>query len=162
MSNRGDDEAKLPTAADAPRLDGFEGYEDDVEGGEKQQSSNRVIQGELVKFTNEATWVTRDDEELSSDLELIAIDVGRVVQKWQDKKPVETIILAPGQKYPDIKMMNAEVPQSEWEEGPDGKPRGPWQAQHIATCLTRRTWAATRGRPAPSAALSASAISSIG
>src|SRR5260370_40563719 len=98
--SKDDDEVKLPTAADAPRLDGFEGYSDEVEGGE-EQTSGRVIQGELVKFTNEATWVTRDGEELPPDLELIVIDIGRIVQKWQDAKPVETIILEPGQKYPD-------------------------------------------------------------
>src|SRR5258705_13578706 len=94
----------------AQPLDGFAGYEDAVEGDE-QQTSNRVIQGELVKFTNEASWVTGAGEELPSDLELIVIDVGRVVQKWQDRNPVETIILAPGQKFPDIEKLNAKVPQ---------------------------------------------------
>ena len=64
MSNRDDDEAKLPTAADAPRIDGFEGYEDGVEGGE-EQTSGRVIQGVLVRFTNEATWISGAGEELS-------------------------------------------------------------------------------------------------
>jgi hypothetical protein len=147
MSNRDDDDEvkreKLPTVADAPRIDGFEGYEEGVEGGE-EQTSGRVIQGALVKFTNEATWVT-GDEELSAELELIVIDISRVVQKWQDGVPVETIILEPGQKFPDIKVLNTEVPEEEWEEGPDGKPRGPWQAQHVVYLLnpqdmTRYTW----------------------
>jgi hypothetical protein len=57
------------------------------------------------------------------------------VQKWKDGNPVETIIMAPGQKFPDVEKLNAEVPQSEWEEGPDGKPRGPWQRQHVAYLL---------------------------
>jgi hypothetical protein len=140
MSNRDDDRAKLPTAADAPRIDGFEGFEDGVEGGE-EQTSGRVIQGSLVKFTNEVTWVTRDDEELPPDLELVVIDIGRVVQKWKDgvPDPANTIILAPYQKFPDIKKLNAEVPQKDWEEGPDGKPRGPWQAQHIFYMLNPQT-----------------------
>jgi hypothetical protein len=65
------------------------------------------------------------------------IDVGRVVQKWQDRNPdpANTIILAPGQKFPDVEKLNAEVPESEWEEGPDGKPRGPWQAQYVVYML---------------------------
>jgi hypothetical protein len=148
MTKRKDDkveDVKLPTTADAPRIDGFEGYEDSVEGGEEQQTSGRVIQGELVKFTNEATWITRDDEELPPDLELIVIDIGRVVQKWEDGVPIETIVLEPGQRFPDIKAMNAKVPESEWEDGPDGKPRGPWQSQHICYLLDlatmgRYTW----------------------
>jgi hypothetical protein len=124
----------------AQPLDGFTGFEDAVEGDE-QQTSNRVIQGELVKFTNEVSWVTGAGEELSPDLELIVIDVGRVVQKWQDGNPVETIILAPGQKFPDIEKLNAKVPQTEWEEGPDGKPRGPWQSQHVVYLLDPRKMA---------------------
>jgi hypothetical protein len=130
---------KLPTTAtDAPRLDGFEGYSDEVEGGdEQQQPSSRVIQGELVKFSNEAAWITGAGEELSPDLELIVIDVIRVVQKWKDGNPdpANTIILEPGQKFPDIAKLNAAVPRKEWVEGPDGKPRGPWQAQHVVYLL---------------------------
>ena len=132
-----DEKKQLPTAPDAPRLDGFEGYTDEVEGGEEQ--TGRVIQGTLVKFTNEATWESGDGEELSSELELIVVNVGRVVQKWNDGMPVETIILAPGQKFPDINKLNEAVPKKEWEEGPDGKPRGPWQAQYIAYLIDPKT-----------------------
>jgi hypothetical protein len=109
-------------------VDGFGGYEDGVEGHDRPQGAG-LIQG-LTKFTNEATW-ERDDEEIPSDLELIAADVVRVVQRWEDGRPAETRILEPGEKFPDIEALNEAVPRSEWAEGPDGKPRGPWQAQHI-------------------------------
>jgi len=84
-----------------------------------------------LKFSNEATWTTRDDDEIPLDLELVAVDIQRVVQRWEDQRPVETIILEPGQKFSDIETMNEKVPRSEWSEGPDGQLRGPWQAQHI-------------------------------
>jgi len=144
MSSNEDVKKQLPTAPDAPRLDGFEGFTDEVEGDEEQ--TGRVIQGTLIKFTNEATWETGDGKELSSDLELIVVNVARVVQKWKDGAPVETIVLAPGQKFPDVKKLNEAVPQKEWEEGPDGKPRGPWQAQYIVymidlqKTMQRYTW----------------------
>jgi hypothetical protein len=118
--------------------DGFEGYEDRIEGDEARQGGG-VIHGSVVKFSNEAAWVTRDGEELLPDLELIAVDIGRVVQKWKDQAPVETIILEPGQKYPDIEELNDKTPRSEWTEGPDGKPHGPWQAQHIVYLLNAAT-----------------------
>jgi hypothetical protein len=121
-----------------PNTDGFQGYEDGVEGDDRQQSSS-VIQGSVVKFTNEAAWVTRDGEELTPTLELVAVDVGRVVQKWQDQQPVETIILEPGQKFPNLEELNEKTPRNEWTEGPDGKPRGPWQSQHIAYLLNPLT-----------------------
>src|SRR5262249_13011259 len=95
--------------------------------------------GTLVKFTNEATWVTRDDDEIPADLELIAVDVGRVVQKWEAGKPVETIVLEPNQKFPDIVEMNEKIPREDWVGGPDGQLRGPWQAQHILYLLDPAT-----------------------
>ena len=121
-----------------PVTDGFEGYEDRIEGDDRQQVGG-VIQGALVKFTNEAAWVTRDGEELGPDLELIAVDIGRIVQKWKDQQPIETIILEPGQRYPDLEELNDKTPRNEWTEGPDGKPRGPWQAQHIVYLLNAAT-----------------------
>jgi hypothetical protein len=128
---------KLPMTVDA-RIDGFAGFEDEVEGA-TQPESRGVIRGTCVKFTNEATWVTSDDEELPSGLELIVVDIGRVVQKWKSGQPIETIVLAPGAKFPDVNELNAAVPQTEWEEGPDGKPRGPWQAQFVVYLLNGET-----------------------
>jgi hypothetical protein len=83
--------------------------------------------------------MTSDGEDLPSELELIVVDIGRVVQRWKSGQPIETIVLAPGQKYPDINELNAKVPRTEWEEGPDGKPRGPWQAQFIVYLLNGQT-----------------------
>jgi hypothetical protein len=129
---------KLPTVTDAPRVDGFAGFEDEIEGATRPESRG-VIRGTCVKFTNEATWVTSDDEELPAELELIVVDIGRVVQRWKDGQPIETIVLAPGQKYPDVNALNEAVPKAEWTEGPDGKPRGPWQAQSIVYLLNGAT-----------------------
>jgi hypothetical protein len=123
---------------DPTSIDNFSGWEDGVEGDDRPESAG-IIQGTLIKFTNEGKWVTRDGEELPADLELVAVDVNRVVQKWQDQQPVETIILEPHQKFPDIEEMNEKVPRKEWVEGPDGKPRGPWQAQHILYLLDPKT-----------------------
>jgi hypothetical protein len=121
----------------ATAIDGFEGFEDATEG--EQERGGQVIQGQRIKFTNEATWVTEDGEKIAKDREFVPIDVARVVQCWQDHKPIKTIVLEPGQKFPNVKELNAAVPQSEWEEGPDGKPRGPWQAQHIIYMLDPKT-----------------------
>jgi hypothetical protein len=112
--------------------DGFS-YMDD---GETRSS---VIRGTLLKFTNDASWVTADDEELGGDLELVVIDIARVVQKWADGNPVETRVLAPDEKVPDVKALNEEAPRSEWVEGPDGQKRGPWQFQHIVYMINAAT-----------------------
>jgi hypothetical protein len=118
-------------------VDSFEGWEDGVVGNDRPEGSG-IIQGILAKFTNQATWVTRDEEELSADLELVAVDVARIVQKWQDQKPVETRILAPHEKFPDVEQMNEETPREEWTKDQNGE-RGPWQAQHILYLLDLTT-----------------------
>jgi len=120
-----------------PPLDGFWAFEGGVEGGEERAGS--VIQGQLVKFTNEATWITGGGEELPSTLELVAVDVSRVVQKWLDQQPVETRVLEPGEKFPDLEALNAAAPKSEWREGPNGQSRGPWQTQYLVYLLDADT-----------------------
>jgi hypothetical protein len=117
-------------------VDGFEQFTDEVEGNDS--TSDRLIVGPIIKFTNDSTWVTNGgDEELPNDLELVVVNVARVVQKWVDQRPVKeaTRILQPGEKWPDIKKLNADAPRSEWREGPDGKPQGPWQAQYLVYLL---------------------------
>jgi hypothetical protein len=117
----------------AAELDGFDGYEDGIEGG--QERSGQIIQGHKLKFTNEVTWERDDGQEIGANHEFVAVDIARVVQRWRDQMPVETIILAPHQKFPDIAKLNEAVPRKEWVEGPDNNPRGPWQAQHIVYLL---------------------------
>jgi hypothetical protein len=134
-TDKPDDKKSLMTLQD---VDGFQGYEDGVEGDDQQQGGG-VIQGSVVKFSNEADWVTRDGEELSPALELVAVDVSRVVQKWKDQRPIETTVLEPGQKFPNLQELNEKTPRQEWTEGPDGKPRGPRQSQHIVYLLNPLT-----------------------
>jgi hypothetical protein len=135
-----DDKEKEPTdlvKKDQTNLvDNFEGWEDGVEGDNRPQGAG-IIQGSLIKFTNEYTWVMRDGEELPANLELVAVDVIRAVQMWETDGPIndETIILEPHQMFPDIEEMNAKVPRSKWVEGPDGKMRGPYQASHVLYLL---------------------------
>ena len=43
---------------DPTGIDNFAGWEDGVEGDDRPQNAG-IIQGSLVKFTNEATWIDR-------------------------------------------------------------------------------------------------------
>jgi hypothetical protein len=121
--------------------DGFDGFEAGVEGTERddQTAPGGVIQGGLIRFSNEATWEFRDGEEVSASLELIAVDIIRVVQKWLDGMPVETHVLGPGQKFLDVQTLNDNAPKEEWTTGPDGKSRGPYQAQYLVYLINPLT-----------------------
>jgi hypothetical protein len=133
-----DPKNELMKSTSSHELDGFEGYTDHAEGADRPQGTG-IIQGVLLRFTNEAKWTTRDGDELSPNLELVAVDVIRLVQRWQDQRPIETRVLAAGEKFPDLKALNESVPKDEWIEGPDGQPRGPWQNQHLLYLLDPAT-----------------------
>jgi hypothetical protein len=61
--------------------------------------------------------------------------IARVVVRWGlDKKPAETQVLEPGEKFPDLEAWNEALPRSEWVQGMNG-PQGPWQAQQIVYFL---------------------------
>jgi len=49
------------TKQEQRNLDGFEGYEDEVEGGEVLSPASRIIQGVKLKYTNEqlCCWLRR-------------------------------------------------------------------------------------------------------
>jgi hypothetical protein len=64
------------------QVDSFAGYSDDVEGTHDDVPVG-VIKGTLVKFSNDFRYVTRDGTELPPNLELVAVDVVRLVQKWK-------------------------------------------------------------------------------
>jgi hypothetical protein len=125
---------KDPTNID----DGFAGWTDNVEGSERPQGAG-VIQGVKIKFSNDATWLERDDNEMPPNLELVAVAIGRYVQRWQDQQPIETIPIASEQPFPDIDAMNEKVPRKEWTNGPDGQPRGPYHACSVVYLVNLNT-----------------------
>jgi hypothetical protein len=113
---------------EARSLDDFEDWTDEVESYDEPVSERALI-GQRVRYTDK--WLLPDQKQLTKPL--IVVNVRRTVLKWgkDKKKPPETIFLRAGEKIPDLKKRNEETPKSEWVEGFDGKPKGPWEAQHI-------------------------------
>jgi hypothetical protein len=68
-------------------------------------------------------------------------DVLRAIQRWpvEPGPPLEERVLQPGEKVPDVKKLNAEAPQSEWREGPNGQMQGPWQFQYVVYLFHEET-----------------------
>jgi hypothetical protein len=113
----------------ARALDGFDAWGDDEDYDSRTDS--------LVKFTNDSEWIA-NDEVLSPELELVAVNVDRYVIYWKPDGSgpdrAKGYYLKPGEKFPDIEQLNADTPKSEWREA-FGKLQGPWQAQHIVRLL---------------------------
>jgi hypothetical protein len=117
------------------QFDSFDTFEDQIEGEDQAPSSG----GQMLKFTNQSEWTARNGETLPPDLELIAVGIDRIVIKWTaNGEKEETIVLEPGQKFPDVTAMNDAIPREQWIEGPSGR-RGPWQSQHVVRLLNPQT-----------------------
>jgi hypothetical protein len=99
--------------------DGLDNYNDDDAGG-------RTIKGIKIKFSKEAEWLTGDDEVIAGDREFVVVEVIKTSQKWIEQQPVETIVLAAHEKFPNVDELNASAPREEWTEK-FGKEVGPWQ-----------------------------------
>ena len=112
--------------------DGLDIFRDDDESG-----GGSLIKGMKLKFTNEAKWEA-GEEEIAADHEFIVVEILRVVQKWIDQKPVETRVLAPDEKFPDIDELNEAAPKEEWTEK-FGKEVGPWQKGRIVYLIDPET-----------------------
>ena len=116
-------------------LDGFGGFTEAVEGG-GQPVSGASLLGLKLKYLD-PIWTDPDEQEMKGPL--VVHDIQRKVQKWlDDTRPVETIVLTPGQSWPDIEKMNAECPKSEWREK-FGKLQGPWQGEHVVLFFDDKT-----------------------
>ena len=99
------------------------------------EANDRMVVGNLIKYVSDSGW-TEGGLPVESNKKLAAVAVNKVLQRWQEERVVETIAQRP---LPDPDEMNAAIPQSEWEEGPDGKPRPPWQLAHIVYLLEIET-----------------------
>jgi hypothetical protein len=113
-------------------FDGFSGgYSEPPRGGDGGGSGGGAgFPGAIkIKFDiHTAKWVDPDEKEVHS---VVALDVVNRVQKWgpDSGPPLETITLAPGEKWPDIATMN-ESCKNEWFEK-FGRMTGPWQGEHV-------------------------------
>jgi len=84
----------------------------------------------LGKWDADAGWHDRDGLELPSPV--IALGTRRGVRRWKDHVIVDEIVDLP---LPDVDVLNEAIPESEWEDGPDGKPQRPYSVWHAAYLL---------------------------
>jgi hypothetical protein len=89
-------------------------------------ANDRVIQGELIKCVD-GQWSSKDGTPVPK--RLLALATITMLQLWKNKIPVQTIVKRPGQPWPNVDELNAEIPQEDWELGLDGNLRPPWQRQ---------------------------------
>ena len=104
--------------------------------GVVKHESRRLIRGVIAKCVD-GRWADADGLPLPE--RLLVVGTTRALQCWREQMPVDTIIEEPGEPLPDVDELNAQVPQNEWEDGLDGKPRPPWQRNYVAYLVNAET-----------------------
>src|SRR5262245_21888547 len=79
----------------------------------------------LLKF-NDGQYITREGEVIEPSRELMVLGLKKVVQKFVNKKLVETEIVPDGEPAPSIKAKNEACPREEWGTDLNGNPAGPY------------------------------------
>src|SRR5262245_60491873 len=92
-------------------------------------SDRSVIKGVILRCVD-GEWTCADGTEPPEPL--IVMGTSEALQCWKDSKPTDTVAKRPGEDLPDVKALNAQVPESEWELDMNGKPRAPWVHSYIA------------------------------
>jgi hypothetical protein len=127
-------------------LDGFTNYTDETDGDDDALNTpSRAIVGLRLKFVD-PRWTLEGEDVTGESLTLI--DMRKVVSKWgHDRKPLETRILLPDQKWPDLAKLNSACDRGEWRDS-FGKWIGPWAGQRclyfIDANYRRITWASPK------------------
>jgi hypothetical protein len=106
----------------------------DHDGFDDTGADDRLIQGTIIRCVD-GVWSAKDETSFSKETRLIVLNTSEALQRWENQRPVETIIKKPGQRLPDLDELNAKIPKRRWEKGLDGQPRAPWVKQNIAYLL---------------------------
>jgi hypothetical protein len=90
------------------------------------ESAENVIKGTLLKFSDWRWTAGKEGTEIKEETQLVALDTAAAWVKWKDNRPVEYRMRVPGKRLPEREEL-ADTDEEQWEAGPDGKPRDPWQ-----------------------------------
>ena len=101
-------------------LQSYGGQDDD--GFNNSPGSGNPPRANYLKWDNENHWRDRDGP-LPPELILWLLSLGTCLRRWQGGLPTEIT----DHPLPDVDEINASIPESEWEDGVDGRPRPPWE-----------------------------------
>jgi hypothetical protein len=90
------------------------------------ESTERVIKGTLLKFADWNWSKGKEGIEVEDGTRLLALDTTAAWVKWSAGKPVEYKVRHPGHRLPEREELG-DLDKKNWEAGPGGEPRDPWQ-----------------------------------
>jgi hypothetical protein len=103
-----------------------------AEGGE------RVLRGELLKFSDGHWLVGREALPLKEGLRLVAMGTAAAWVRWAGGKPDRYVVRQPNVPFAEREELG-DNDESKWEPGPDDKPRDPWQSTRFVWLVNPET-----------------------
>jgi hypothetical protein len=95
-------------------------------GDAAAEANERVIKGTLLKFSDWNWSKGKEGTAVENGTTLVALDSAAGWVRWQDGKPTEYRMREPKRRLPDREELG-DSDEADWEAGPDGKPKDPWQ-----------------------------------
>lgn len=104
------------------------------------EAEARIIRGSLLKYFDWKWSIGSEKEavEVKEGRRLVALATAAGWVKWQAGKPVEYRMREPGVPMPARTDLGDNA-AGNWEVGPDGQPRDPWQNTHFVYLVDPQT-----------------------
>src|SRR5262245_65364212 len=90
------------------------------------EAGERTIRGTLLKFADWRWTAGKEATPVETGTKLVALATAAGWVRWEDQRPVEHRMRAPGRRLPDRDELGYDN-ETEWEEGPSGDPQDPWR-----------------------------------
>jgi hypothetical protein len=95
-------------------------------GDAAAEANERVIKGTLLKFSDWNWSKGKEGTAVENGTTLVALDSAAGWVKWSEGKPTDYKMREPHRRLPDREELG-DSNEDDWEAGPDGKPKDPWQ-----------------------------------
>jgi hypothetical protein len=105
------------------------------------EAAERTIRGTLLKFADWRWTSGKEAAPIADGTRLVALATAAMWQRWQGGKPVEVVLRQPGRRLPEREELSHQN-QNEWEEGPNGERKDPWQNTRLVYLVDPSTAAA--------------------
>jgi hypothetical protein len=107
-------------------------------GDAAADAADRMLRGTLLKFAD-GQWTTgKEGNAVKQGLRLVALATSHAWVKWSSGAPSEYKVRQPGESLPERDELG-DTDEAQWEAGPDGKPRDPWQNTRFVYLVDPKT-----------------------
>lgn len=102
------------------------------------EGAERILKGDLLKFSDGHWLVGREAVLIKQDLRLVAMGTAAAWVRWAGGKPDKYVVRQAGAPFPEREELG-DNDEALWEPGPDDKPRDPWQSTRFVHLVNPET-----------------------